>query len=152
MNTSIGWLDRHFVSATTLDEDGIGHMNPTEFLADGDDKVTAHTLIGHLPTTDATVQHVELFDVSADEVLAVDIVVTVGPAAQRARFKLSALIWGNGATATIDGTVDVDKKPPASALAATITVSGSKVRLSLTGIAATDLTWGWEARAQRQVA
>lgn len=151
MSTTPTAEERYFVSAVTVDDDDVGHITPTTVVADGDDRVTVTSKLGSLQTSNDVQQHIELFDVSNDDVQAVDIEVTVGPAANCARFKLSALVKGVGSTATLVGSVDSDVKPSSTTLAATLTVSGAKVRLSVTGLAATTLSWGYEARAQRQV-
>jgi hypothetical protein len=106
-------------------------------------------------TTNNTQTHTTIATLAANELVNVDAIVTaLGPSMiERARFKIGGLVYDVGGTATVQGTLDADLSPKRSnpALNAVLTVTGSNVRISVTGLAETTLQWRWEARLQRQV-
>lgn len=147
----IDWLDRYFVSAFTINDDGRAQLTATETETIGDDQVTIRGTYEGLSTPNASVVELAMpWLVAPNELWAIEVYVTCKSAncAIRRRIKLSALVWGDGATATLDAAPTSDITGTGTATA-TITVAGSAMRLELSPVAATPLVWGFELRAQK---
>lgn len=128
--------------------------NATLTLLTGDAKAKPQTATGNIQTSNATPATANLYAVAVGEVYAVDVIITVSNSTNtiRNRWKLSCFAYGAaGPTATLDGAVDSDTKGTPSTSACTLVVSGSNIQLQVTGIAATTLTWTYEAHVQRAI-
>lgn len=147
--SGITWLDRFFVSAYTLDANGVGQLAATEQYTSGDPNVTIRGKYGSALTTLSTATVIPLpWAVASGSVWAFEIYVTCKGTGVRRKIKISAIVWGNGSTATIDGTPDVDAKGTGTPTAS-ITVSGSAAQLTITPGTAAAYTWGYEIRGQQ---
>lgn len=149
MSALLSWLDPFFQSAITVDDEGLGHNSVTEIVADSDPKVQPRDILKSAATTTATPLDVPLFTIAAGEVWSVDVNVTVVGVAKRARIKITALVWGDGSTATLEADPGLDIITNDAAITATVVVAGPNVSVELTGIALA-LTWGINAHGQRQ--
>ncbi len=97
---------------------------------------------GEVLTSDATPTFAILATLAENDVKQIDVIakVTSADASVRQVFRLSALYYGAaGPVATIDGSVATTDTGTGTAVI-TLDTSGATVRLSVTGIAATDLT------------
>ncbi len=149
--TAITWLDRYFVSAFTIDENSVAHLSVTETETTGDPLCTIFGKYAGTQTPDASVVEVTLpWTVADGELWGLDVIVTAKSAncAIRRRIKLSAIVWGDGATATLDHVPYKDAKGTGNA-DATLTVDGSTMRIEINPVDATALTWGFEIRGQK---
>ncbi len=150
------WLEKFFESAFVLDDDDVGVLTPAEMRCEGDEKLALGSKVSHAFTTNATPVVVPLLDLVAGDVVELDVVLTCKnlSGSVRGSFKISALVYKIGAgDATFedcDGTDPTPRRNPGT-LDAAITLSGSSVRLELTGVAAESITWGWELRTQKQI-
>lgn len=117
---------------------------------DADDFVAIRSLVGNATTTNATPLEVVLDTMSANGAWAFDVFVTCRDtgAASNARVKLSALVTRiAGATSISTVSNDTIGSP---GIAADLLVDGDDVVLELTGLGATTIRWGYEARIQKQ--
>lgn len=151
MTLPLNWLDRYFVSAFVVDDRGVAQLTAVETATAGDALVTIRGSYGSVATPNSSVVTVDLpWTVGAAEVWGVDAIVTAKSATAgiRRKIKISGIVWGNGATATLDASPELDTKGTGAATA-TLTVSGSTMRLEFTPGASTPLTWGFEIRGQQ---
>lgn len=150
-NSENTWLDREFISAFTLNDQGVGELNITETATTGDPIVTITGKYTSQTTADASVVELALpWAVGPADLWALEAYVTAKSvdAAVRRCIKVSALVWGDGSTATLDATPTPVVSGTGNATA-TITVTGSTMRVELSPIDATPLVWGLEVRAQK---
>jgi actin-related protein len=145
-------LDFIPTGTTTLggDEDGVATITATETsAADG----TLLGLLGSATSPDATEIAFALpdtWEVEDAAVWAIELyaVAKSADAAIRRRIKVSCIVWGDGATATLDAAPVVDELGTGNATA-TISVSGSTMTVTLQPVDATPLTWRFEVRGQK---
>jgi hypothetical protein len=115
--------------------------------------------IGSLSTTNNTPTSLALINVDGYALYEVDLIVMAvnAAASTRAVYKVSAVVYGNMTTnspiATLDGSAISNGTGTSSgSLAATVTVNGSTgINLQVTGAAATNITWGYEARISKLI-
>lgn len=149
--SNINWLDRYFVSAFVLDDNGVATLSPTETATSGDTVVTIRGKYGNASTTlNATTDILLPWSVSAGAVWGLEVYVTCKGTGVRRKIKISGIVYGVGAVATIDGTPDVDAKGTGTPTAS-LYVNGttSAIYLRITPGAAAAFTWGYEVRAQQ---
>ncbi len=94
--------------------------------------------LGTVATPDATPVFVELVALAAGEVKQVDAIATVAKAdgSTRQSFRLSALVWNDSGTATLDGGSLTDGAPKGTGAAVVeLVLSSASVYLKITGIA-----------------
>ncbi len=99
-------------------------------------------------TANATPVYETLYTLATSEVRAVDVIAKIVKAdgSVRQAFRLSANIYSNAGTATLDGGSLTDASPRGTGTAAAaLDLSGASIRLKITGIAATDLVTTYEA-------
>lgn len=134
------------------DADGIATITATEVLSDGDAFVKPISKIGHVATANATPVEVVLFTLTDPEVLRLDAIVTATneDASINATYTLRALATYTGGTPAISGGTDATPVETDAGLNAALSLDGEDVILTVTGLAATDLVFGYEIRAQRQ--
>jgi len=134
------------------DENGSATITATEVVADGDAFVKLISKYGHVATANATPVVTVLFTLSDPEVLRLDGIVTVTSedAAINGTYTLRALATYTGGTPAISGGTDATPVETDAGLNAALSLDGEDVILTVTGLAATDLVFGYEIRAQRQ--
>lgn len=134
------------------DADGIATITAVEVLSDGDAYVKPISKIGHVATANATPVETVLFTLTDPEVLRLDAIVTVtsDDAAINGTYTLRALATYTGGTPAISGGTDATPVETDAGLNAALSLDGADVILTTTGLAATDLVFGYEIRAQRQ--
>lgn len=145
------WLDRYFFSAFVINDAGVAELSVTETTTTGDDYLEIPGKYGHALTPDDAELDVALpWTIEANEVRSLEIYITAksADAAIRRLIKVSAIVWGDGATATLDQAPTVVEAGTGNATA-TLTVSGSTMSLALDPVDATPLTWGYEVRSQK---
>lgn len=149
--TAINWLDRFFVSAFTIDDNGIANLTATETATTGDAVATIRGKYASASTPNASVVDIALpWATSAGSVWGIEVYVTAKGTTTRRRIKLSALVYGVGAVATLDGAVVVDAVGTGTPTA-TVYVNGSTstIYLRLTPGTNAVYTWGYEIKAQQ---
>lgn len=145
----IHWLERTFISAYTLDDNGVAQLSPTETKTNGDELVNIRGKYGSVSTSNANAVQLALPWVVEDgELWFIKMIVTAKGAGVRRVIEVSALVYGDGAVATFDGA------PGSAALGtgsadATLSVSGASILVEVQPVAATPLVWGFEVRGQQ---
>lgn len=145
------------VSGTVLagNQSGEATITATKVIANGDSKITETSIIGHATTADDTPITVTLDSLDDPDLLSVSAEVTVrnSDGTKRGRWNLSELAYREGGAPAFEagGTgEDASPKTNDGALEAKLVFSGNTIRLEFTGLAATNLTWGYVVRTQRQ--
>jgi hypothetical protein len=121
--------------------------------ARGAPSVSVDTSISSATTSDEAPVTTTLFELVDPEVRRIDIVITVTNDTRETRgaWSIVALAALVGATASLDGGGrDPNAIKTDGGLDAEVIVSGTSVQLKCTGLADSDLTWGWEVRGQQQ--
>lgn len=146
---TIAWVDRYFVSAYTTDEAGVATLAAAETSTSGDPNGTIRgRYASHTTNLNANADILLPWVVAAGSVWGFDVYVTAKGTGIRRKVKIDALVYGNGATATIDGAVDVVVKGTGTPTA-TIVVSGSAAYLRLSPGTASTVLWFFEVHAQQ---
>lgn len=116
---------------------------------DAEPLVVVRSKVGKATTTNATPLVVPLDTVDANGAWAVDVVVTCrsSDAVANGRVKATALVVRVAGATSITTSADT---LATTGIAAALTVAGDVVNLQLTGVAATQIRWGYEARIQKQ--
>lgn len=145
-----------FVGAVTVEDDetnqsvrvrvGVGD----DVTNDADPYVAIRSLVGNATTTNATPLEVVLDTMSANGAWALDVFVTCRDtgAASTARIKLSALLTRIAGLTGISTVANDTIGSPG--IAADLLVDGDDLVLEVTGLGATTIRWGYEARIQKQ--
>lgn len=117
---------------------------------DADDFVAIRSIVDNATTTNATPLEVTLDTMTANGAWAVDVFVTCRSttAADNARVKLSALVTRIGGATSISTVGNDTIGSPG--IAADLAIDVDDVVLELTGLGATTIRWGYEARIQKQ--
>jgi hypothetical protein len=145
----VAWLDRYFVSAQTQDQAGAAVLAATETYTSGDALVTVRGKYASTTTTANANHDIQMPWAIADgSVWCFELYVSAKGTGIRRKIKISALVYGNGATATIDGTPDNDAQGTGTPVASVV-VAGSSVYLRLAPGTASSVIWGYEIRAQQ---
>ncbi len=144
------WVDQFFESAFVVDDQGVGRLVVSETTTSPDGAVKIRGKYASQVTPNNTVVKIPLpWTADAGTLWAIDVIVTAKGTGVRRRIKLSAIVYGVGAVATLDGDVDVDPKGT-GASTATISVDGSTSVMTLElhpdNIV---ITWGFEVRGQQ---
>lgn len=132
------------------DADGLATITATQTSAN---EGTLRGFVGAASTPNASVLEVALpgtWAVAANDVWSLEVyaVAKSANAAVRRRIKVTCVVYGNGATATLDDDPVVDPIGTGNATV-TVSVSGSAMRVELTPVDATPLTWRFEVRGQK---
>jgi hypothetical protein len=157
------WLDEGF-GTLAGDENGVAHILATTVRSEGDGKVLCESQIGHVTTNTATPVDVAVFELEGSGQFRVDLVLTAttadGDKGGTWRFGVRLKRVGTTVTLitagvdpgasfddTLDASLDVDSGTSAD--------HTGHLLLTVTGLGDNEspvaITWGWEARMQRQV-
>lgn len=132
---------------------GVATINAHTVAGPLDDYAAMRTIVGNAYTTNDTPLATVLYTAAGNDVLEVSATIIVRDelATQRGRVRVSGLAYREAGTLAWEAAPSPVADVSDPGLAATLSIAGDAIRVVVTGLAGTDLRWGWEVRTRRVI-